>query len=114
LSSYSNAVTACAQPLYNAALEAALVTDQAAGDTAASDAVKANGVDHYITVACLEEALGLKTAALLLVPRKILLTKVKRSLRLDMRKPKNMKVRTYYQNLVQINNKEVFSTGSVV
>jgi hypothetical protein len=104
LSSYSIAVTAWAQPLYNAALEAALVTDQTAGKTAASDAVKANGVDHDITIACLEEALGLMIAALL--PRKIL-AKVKQSLRRDMQKPKDMKVCTYYQNLVQINNKVV-------
>jgi hypothetical protein len=46
LSLYHNAVTACATKLYNAALEAALATDQTAGETVAFDAVKANGVDH--------------------------------------------------------------------
>jgi hypothetical protein len=70
LSYYSNDVTACAQPLYNAALEAALVADQAAGNTAAADAVRANDIAHYVNVNCLEEALGLTVAALL--PRKIL------------------------------------------
>jgi hypothetical protein len=50
------------------------------------------------------EALGLTVAALL--PRKIL-AKVKRSLRRDMQKPKDMKVRNYYQNIVRINNEEI-------
>jgi hypothetical protein len=85
-------------------LEAALVADQAAGDTVASDAVRANGIAHYVNVNCLEEALGLTVAALL--PRKIL-AKVKRSLRRDMRKPKDMKVCNYYQNIVRINNEEI-------
>jgi hypothetical protein len=95
LSSYSNAVTACAQPLYtgNTALEVALVVDQAAGDTVASDAVRANGIAHYVNVNCLEEALGLTVVAWL--PQKIL-AKVKRSLRRDMQKPKDMKVCNYY------------------
>jgi hypothetical protein len=104
LSSYSNAVTACAQPLYNTALEAAQITDAAAGNTTASDAVRANGVEHYINTDCLKEALGLTIAALL--PRKIL-AKVKQSLRRDMRKPKDMKVCNYYQNIVRINNEEI-------
>jgi hypothetical protein len=97
LSSYSNAVGACAQQLYSTALTTALTTDQTAGDTVASDAVKANVVDHHINVDCLEEALGLTIAALL--PQKIL-AKVKHSMRSDIQKPKNMKVRTYYHNLI--------------
>jgi hypothetical protein len=66
--------------------------------------VTATGIAHYITVDCLEEALGLTVAALL--PRKIL-AKVKQSLCRDMQKPKNMKVCNYYQNIVRINNKEI-------
>jgi hypothetical protein len=64
LVSYANGITACAQLLYNAALEAALVTDQVAGDTVASDAVRANGVDHYIrdgrsaVLGCCEPSVG--------------------------------------------------------
>ena len=47
LSAFSAAVQACAKQRYDAALETALAADVAAGNTAASDAVKANGIDHY-------------------------------------------------------------------
>jgi hypothetical protein len=98
LSSNRNADSACAQLLYyNTALVTALTADQAAGDTVKSDTVKANGVNHYISTDCLQEALRLTIAALL--PRKILAT-VKCSMPWDMRKPKDMKVCTYYQNLI--------------
>ena len=36
-----------AEVLHNEALAAALLADQAAGDTVASDAVRGNTVDHY-------------------------------------------------------------------
>jgi hypothetical protein len=90
---YRNAVSACATQLYNPALATVVTADQVAGNTTASDKVKANGVDHYINFDCLQEALRLTIAALL--PQKIL-AKVKRSMHQDMQKPKNMKVRTYY------------------
>jgi hypothetical protein len=58
--------------------EAAQIADAAAGNTTVSDAVRANSIAHYITINCLEEALGLTVAALL--PCKIL-ANVKQSLR---------------------------------
>jgi hypothetical protein len=110
LASYASGITVCAQLLYNAALEAALVTDQAAGDTVVSNAVRANRVDHYINVACLEEALGLTVAALL--PRKIL-AKVKRSLRQDMQKPKDIVGRTIVSMTESLGNERVPSQNSL-
>ena len=38
-----------AEQAYQVALRAAIVTDTAAGDSTASDAVQNNGVDHYRT-----------------------------------------------------------------
>ena len=83
---------------YNAALEAALKTDQVAGDTTASDAVKANTVDHYRQVGHLR--IALQETLLSLMPAKVL-SKVKRQVRREMRKPVDMKVCEYCQHLMR-------------
>ena len=89
---------------YEAALNAALITDQAAGDTVASDAVVANGVAHYAALGHLDTAIGYVIS--MIMPRKVL-ARVKRALRREMRKPADMKVRTYFQNLQRINVEEI-------
>ena len=91
---------------YQQALEAAADADALAGGgtTAARDAVTAAGTAPLITVDMLDQALGLVVVNLL--PRKIL-AKVKRSMRRDMRKPPDMKVREYYHNLQRLNEEEL-------
>ena len=93
-----------AEQAYRVALQAAIATDTAAGDSAASDAVRAQGVDHYRTNDHLD--IGLREVVTNLLPRKVL-AKVKRNLRRDMRKPLDMKVRPYYQALMRINDEEL-------
>ena len=75
-----------------------------AADNAARAAVTANGVDHYRDVAHMTYATGAVVTSLL--PMKIL-AKVKRSVRRDMRKPADMKVRQYHQCLYRINTEEI-------
>ena len=89
---------------YNTALEAALVADQGAGDTTASDAVKANTVDHYRQVGHLR--IALQETLLSLMPAKVL-SKVKRQMRREMRKPVDMKVREYCQHLMRLNTDDI-------
>ena len=89
---------------YNAALEAALKADQVAGDTTASDAVKANTVDHYRQVGHLR--IALQETLLSLMPAKVL-SKVKRQMRREMRKPPDMKVREYCQHLMRLNTDDI-------
>ena len=101
---FESALGACATKAYNTALVAAEAVDVTAGDTVASDAVKAHGVNHYRHFDHLATALGLVVNNLL--PRKIL-ARVKRTMRRDMRKPQGMKVRTYYQNLLRLNGEEL-------
>ena len=86
------------------ALNAAFATDRAAGNTTASDAVKAHGIDHYLKNAMLDR--GLEMVVSNYLPQKVL-ARVKRSMRRDMRKPSNMKVRNYYQNLIRMNDEEL-------
>ena len=101
---FEGAISAQAKIAYLTALNAAQVADQGAGNTNASDAVKANGQDHYITNDMLNQALQMTIANYL--PRKVL-ARVKRSMRRDMRKPATMKVRNYYQNLIRLNDEEL-------
>lgn len=93
-----------AQNRYDAALVTAQQADQAAGNTVASDAVRHNGVDHYRIVDHLTD--GINHVITNLLPRKCL-AKVKRSLRRDMRKPADMRVRPYWLALQRINDEDL-------
>ena len=97
-------LVARAEAAYNEQLEAALVVDQTAANTNASDAVRANGVDHYRHVDHLKTALN--EALLGLMPAKVC-SKVKRQMRREMRKPLDMKVREYCQNLLRLNTDDI-------
>ena len=74
------------------------------GSTANRDNVRAAGPEALITVDILNQALGLVVVDLL--PRNIL-TKVKRSMRRDMRKRPDMKIREYFHNLQRLNEEEL-------
>ena len=87
---FEGALTALAKVDYLTELNKALQDDQAAGDTTASDAVKANGIDHYRDNDHLD--VGLQMVVTNYLPRKVL-ARVKRAMRRDMRKPMDMKVR---------------------
>ena len=101
---FKGAIDAQARVAFIQALTAAEAVDIAAGNTVASDAVKNNGADHYILDEHLDVALNLVLSNYL--PRKVL-ARVKRSMRRDMRKPADMKVRHYYQNLIRMNDEEL-------
>ena len=81
---------------------------RAARDAAAPgvdrDAVIANGPDHYRTVPMVLTSLNAVVASLL--PNKVL-ARVKRNLRREMRKPVDMKVRHYFNNINRINQEEI-------
>ena len=104
LAVFNGALGALAKIAYLAELTAAEATDKAAQDTKASDAVKANGEEHYLTNTMLDK--GLQMVLSNYLPRKVL-ARVKRSMRRDMRKPSDMKVRNYYQNLIRMNDEEL-------
>ena len=57
LNIFSATLQAYAEVAYQEALKTAKVTDRAAGDTVTSDAIKANGIDHYHTNDHLDAAL---------------------------------------------------------
>ena len=101
---FKGAIDAQARVAYIQALTAAEAADRAAGNTDASDAVRNNGAEHYIHNDHLDVALTLVLTNYL--PRKVL-ARVKRSMRRDMRKPADMKVRHYYQNLIRMNDEEL-------
>ena len=101
---FEGALTALAKVDYLTELNKALQDDQAAGDTTASDGVKANGIDHYRDNDHLD--VGLQMVVTNYLPRKVL-ARVKRAMRRDMRKPMDMKVRHYYQNLIRMNDEEL-------
>ena len=101
---FEGAIKAQAKVAYLTALKAARAIDAAAGDTVASDAIVAQGQDHCIKDAMLDTALEMTIANYL--PRKVL-ARVKRSMRRDMRKPVDMKIRNYYQNLIRLNDEEL-------
>ena len=91
----------------NNALEVAVATDAASGtanDTREQDIVNGRAAAHYLELAHLATAGQALIAHL--CPRQAL-AKVKKALRRDMRKPPDMKVRTYYQHLVRINREEL-------
>ena len=101
---------------YNAALEAALVTDQGVGNTTASDTVRTNTVEHYRHVDHLEVAL--QETLLSLMPAKVF-SKVKHQMRRKMLKPVDMKVREYCQHLMRLNTDDIpslppFETGQAL
>ena len=99
---FETSMTELAQIRYDAALEVALEADKTAGNTTASDAVKATGaVQHTNDV---EAALSLIIAENL--PYKCL-QKVKRYIRRECRKPLDMKVREYASHLNRINRDEI-------
>ena len=104
LNIFSATLQAYAEVAYQEALKEAKETDRAAGDTVASDAVTANGVDHYHTNEHLDAAL--REVVTSLVPRKVL-AKVKKDLRRDMRKPLSLRIRTYFQAVMRINEEEL-------
>ena len=103
---FEAALTNSAQAAYNEALKAARAADRAAGagTTVNETAVTNNGVNHYRSV----DHLVIATRMVLfnLMPAKVL-AKVKRQVRRDMRKPVDMKVRAYFQNLTRINEEEI-------
>ena len=104
LSAFHSALSVMAGQAYTTALEAALQTDIADGDTVASDAVRGHGKEHYQHVDHLQAALNLVITSYL--PRKIL-PRVKRNMRRDMRKPKDMTVRNYFQSVQRMNAEEL-------
>jgi hypothetical protein len=83
------------------AMEAAIA---AAPDVAAGNVIRAAGPAPHQDVAHCEPALDFVVSQLM--PRKVL-AKVKRDVRRNMRKPHDMKVRQYYQNLYRINFEEL-------
>ena len=101
---FEGALKALSKIAYLTALNAALEADKTAGNTTASDAVRGNGVDHYLDNDMLDT--GLQMTITNYLPRKVL-ARVKRSMRRDMRKPVDMKVRSYYQNLIRMNDEEL-------
>lgn len=81
--------------------------DQAVEDAANNNAratVRRNGWEHYRETEDHGKAIQFVVASL--VPKKAL-QKIKRSMRRDMRKPADMKVRTYFQHLIRINIDEL-------
>ena len=104
LNTFTATTRAYAETAYQAALEAAEALDATAGNTDASDDVKAHGLDHYRHDDHLDIALQEVVTSLL--PRKVL-AKTKRNLRRDMRKPPDMTVRKYYQAISRINDEEL-------
>jgi hypothetical protein len=104
LSIFAQEMTRVGQPLYDAALAAARVTDAGAGNTNASDQVIAQGLNHHLTDDHIDA--GMRLVLTQLLPRKVL-ARVKRDLRRNTRKPNEMKVRDYLRNLRRINNEEL-------
>ena len=103
---FDGAMNAQAKVAYLQALNAAKAADATAGGgtTASQDAVVTNGQAHYETNDMLDAALQLVVSNYL--PRKVL-ARVKRSMRRDMRKPVDMKIRNYFQNLMRMNDEEL-------
>ena len=104
LSTFTTELQRIAAPAYNAAMANALQQDAVAGNTAASDAVETAGINPFLTVNDVTEAIKVVVTSLL--PRKAL-ARVKRDLRRNTRKPSDMKVRDYLRNLRRINNEEL-------
>jgi hypothetical protein len=82
---------------YQAALDAA-------ADDAARNAIRARGIAHYRHVDHFEPAI--QNVMVNLMPKKIL-QYVKRNLRRNNCKPKDLKVRIYFQHLARINTEEI-------
>ena len=78
----------------------------AAADAAAANAERARPITDFHAAAHIRTALNFVVQQLL--PRRVL-AKVKRALRREMRKPADMKVRAYYQQITRINTEEVAS-----
>ena len=101
---FEGALTASATTAYEEALAAARRTDRTQGNQVQETLVTNNGVDHYRTADHLTDAK--RVVLFSLMPAKVL-AKVKRQVRRDMRKPVDMKVRAYCQNLTRINSEEI-------
>ena len=86
-----------AQEAFDEALQAAANNNQ-------RNAINANGVDHYQHIDHFELALQFVLQNLM---RKNILQYVKRHVRCECRKPKDMKVRIYLQHLICINTEEI-------
>ena len=106
LSSYNVSVLTQVENAFEAAKMAAIATDTIRNDTLDADyqAVVRGGKSVHLTVDMLTA--GIDAVLQNHMPRKIL-AKVKRSMRRDMRKPPDMKVRVYYQQLCRMNNEEL-------
>ena len=107
LATFNASVALSQKARYEEELAIAQATDRANGNTVAADAVRANGQGHYTHIDQLWIALN--TVVSTLLPSKVV-ARVKRSLRREMRKPNDMKVRTYFQNLSRINGEELPGT----
>ncbi len=89
---------------FQAAIDAAIVVDTAAGNNNAETAVRNNGVDHYITDDMVN--LALQQVVTDMLPKKVL-ARVKRHFRRECRKPADMSIRDFYQKLMRINSLEI-------
>ena len=89
---------------YAQALTTARQADQGTGATTNADQVVANGINHYRRVEHLK--IGVQEVLRSLMPSKVL-AKVKRQVRREMRKPVDMKVRSYCQNLLRLNTDDI-------
>jgi hypothetical protein len=118
---YRHAINTAKENLYNTAMAQAVAADDINNQTAAAaalamgqpvppnvttaaDAVMRTGKDALIQTTHLDAALGYVVEQVL--PRKVL-AKVKRDMRREMRKPADMKVRPYYNNLTRMNMEEI-------
>ena len=101
---FEAALTNLATTAYNEALATARVADQAAGNNTQETAVTTRGVNGFRVADHLRQ--GIRMVLMSLMPSKVL-AKVKRQVRRDMRKPVDMKVRAYCQNLTRINSEEI-------
>ena len=103
---FNTAMTTLAGSRYNAAMETAIVKDQTRNDgqNTEQDTVRNNGRPYYLQVA--DVITAMETVITGLFPRQIL-AKSKRCLRRELRKPLDMRVRSYYQYLVRINHEEL-------
>ena len=77
-----------------------------AADDAAAQLIHNTGVDHADNVADAQIEEGMKRMLRTLMPRKVL-ARAKRYMRRECRKPNDMKVKTYLQHLLRMNNQEL-------
>ena len=78
----------------------------AAANDAARQQIENNGFDHADNKTFDQIKEGLKAVIASLLPRRVL-ARVKRFLRRDCRKPRDMTIRVFFQHLLRINNEEI-------